>query len=121
MLESNLFIDVAALGLVNQCNKPGVVVVVVPVVVVVEMVVVVGQTGGPLMQVEHVLRLVQLVYQLHIPLEESNVKSVQDWAAEHASWHSHADSVMSEVRIFPVHRPMSKQSLHSVTDRLQCS
>ena len=73
----------------------------------------VGQTGGPLMQLEQVLRPVQLVYQLHIPLEESNVKSVQDVEFEHASWHSQADAVMSEVRIFPVHRPLSKHSSHA--------
>ena len=82
---------------------------------------VVGQTGGPLPQVAQSLRPVQLVYKLHIPLEESNVKSVQPWDVAHASWHLQSDSLMSEVRMFPVHRPLSKQSMHSVTDPLQCS
>ena len=48
-------------------------------------VVVAGQTLGPLEQVEHALRLVQLPITLHIPFVESKVKSVQPGVAEQVS------------------------------------
>ena len=53
--------------------------------VVVFIVVVVGQTLGPLEQLEQVLRLVQLPITLHIPFDESKVKSVHPGIAVQVS------------------------------------
>ena len=75
----------------------------------------VGQTAGPLMHVEHVLRLVQVECTLHIPLEESKVKSEHPWVPAQVSWHSHSDAVMVEVMMVPLHLPLSKQFSHSGT------
>ena len=46
-------------------------------------VVVAGQVFGPLVQLVQVVRLVQLPIRLHIPFDESKVKSVHDGSPAH--------------------------------------
>ena len=75
----------------------------------------VGQAAGPLMQVEHVLRLVHVECTLHIPFEESKVKSEHPWLAAQVAWHSQSVAARVEVMTVPLHLPPEKQSLHSVT------
>ena len=75
----------------------------------------VGQTAGPLVQVEQALRLVQEECTLQIPLEESKVKSVQPWLLAQVAWHSQSVAAMVDVMTVPLHLPLSKQFSHSGT------
>ena len=78
----------------------------------------VGQTAGPLVQVEQEFRLVQEECTLHIPLAESKVKSVQPWLLAHSAWHSQSVAAIVEVMMVPLHLPLPKQSSHSVAKYL---
>ena len=75
----------------------------------------VGQTAGPLVQVEQVFRPVQVECTLHIPLRESKVKSEHPWLPAQVAWHSQSVAARVEVRTVPLHLPLSKQASHSET------